>query len=90
MVLDLLSQEGIAKDHSYIVWLDNLFTLARLLSQLDKKGFGAAETIYITKTSREELKATEGTKAQRKHQEPNRGLDPRLADLKTKWNAALD
>ena len=45
MVLDLVTQDGIAKDHSYIIWLDNLFTLVRLLSQLDIEGFGAAGTV---------------------------------------------
>ena len=90
VVLDLVTQEGIAKDHSHIIWLDNLFTSARLLSQLDSEGFGAAGTVRLTSTSREELEAKEGTKAQKKSTEPNRGLDQRLADLKTKWNPALD
>lgn len=32
VVLDLVTQEGIARDHSHIIWLDNLFTSVRLLS----------------------------------------------------------
>ena len=36
------------------------------------------------------MEAIDGTKAQREQQEPNRGLDPGLADLKTKWNAVLE
>ncbi len=87
VVLDLVAQEGISRDHSHIVWLDNLFTSARLLARLDDEGFGAAGTVRTTKTSREELEAKEGTKAQREQQEPNRGLNPGLADLRTKWNA---
>ena len=90
VVLDLLSQEDIAKDYSHIVWLDNLFTSARLLAQLDDEGFGGAGTVRTTKTQREELEAKEGTKAQREHQEPNRGLDQGLADLRTKWNSVLE
>ena len=90
VVLDLVAQDGIAKDHSHIIWLDNLFTSARLLSQLDIEGFGAAGTVRTTSTSREELEAKEGTKAQKKSQEPNRGLDQRLLDLRTKWNSALE
>ena len=43
-----------------------------------------------TSTSREELEAREGTKAQKKSTEPNRGFDQRLADLRTKWNPALE
>ena len=90
VMLDLVAQEGIAKDHSHIIWLDNLFTSARLLSQLDIEGFGATGTVRTTSTSREELEAKEGTKAQKKSQEPNRGLDQRLLDLRNKWNSALE
>ena len=66
VVLDLLAQDNVAKDHSHIVWLDNLFTSARLLSQLDSEGFGAAGTVRTTSTSREEMEAKEGTQAQKK------------------------
>ena len=90
VVLNLVTQEGIAKDHSHIIWLDNLFTSARLLTQLDYEGFGAAGTVRTTTTSREELEAKESTKAQKKSQEPNRGLDERLLELRTKWNTALE
>ena len=90
VVLDLVTQEGIAKNHSHIIWLDNLFTSVRLLSQLDTEGFGAAGTVRTTSTSREELEAKQGTKAQKQSTEPNRGLDQRLADLKTKWNPAIE
>lgn len=90
VVLDLLAQNGVAKDHSHIVWLDNLFTSVRLLSQLDEEGFGAAGTVRTTKTRREELETEEGTKAQRENQEKNRGLDQRLTDLKIKWDAVLE
>ena len=89
-MLDLVAQEGIAKDHSHIIWLDNLFTSARLLPQLDSEGFGAAGTVRTTTTPREELEAKQGTKAQKKSQEENRGLNKRLLELRTKWNAALE
>ena len=90
MVLDLLTQDGIARDHSHIVWLDNLFTSARLLAQLDNEGFEAAGTVRTTKTTREELKAKDDIKAQREQQESNRGLNQGLAELKIKWNAVLE
>ena len=90
VVLDLIAQDGIAKDYTHILWLDNLFTSARLLTQLNIEGFGAAGTVRTTTTRREDFEATEGTQAQREHTEPNRGLDPRLAELKTKWNVALE
>ena len=86
VILDLVTQEGIARDHSHIIQLDNLFTSARLLSQLDIEGFRAAGTVRTTATKREELEAKEGTKLK----EPNRGLDQRLIDLRTKWNSALE
>ena len=90
VVLDLVTQEGIARNHAHIIWLDNLFTSARLLSQLDIEGFGAAGTVRTTTTSREELEAKHGTKAQKKSQEPNRGLDRRLVDLRTRWNTSIE
>ncbi len=44
VVLDLVSQEGISKQFKRIVWLDNLFKSARLLTTLRKERFGAAGT----------------------------------------------
>ena len=90
VVLDLVAQEGINKDHFHIVWLDNLFISARLLTQLDEEGFGAAGTVRTSTTRREDLEATDGTQAQRTSTEPNRGMDPRLLDLRNKWNAGID
>lgn len=63
VVLDLVAQEDVARDHSHIIWLDNLFTSARRLSQLDSEGFEAAGTVRTTNTRREDLEATHGTKA---------------------------
>ena len=87
---NLVAQEGIVKDHSHIIWLDNLFTSARLLTRLDEEGFGAAGTVRTSTTRREDLEATNGTQAQQASTEPNRGLDPRLLDLRNTWNSALD
>ena len=61
-----------------------------MLSQLNIEGFGAAGTVRITSTSREELEAKESTKAQKKSTEPNRGLDQQLLELRIKWNTALE
>ena len=90
VVLDLVAQDGISKDHFHIIWLDNLFTSARLLTQLEDQGFGAAGTVRTSTTRREDLEATSGSQAQRASTEPNRGLDPRLLDLRNKWNAGID
>ena len=90
VVLDLVTQDGIAHDYSHVIWLDNLFTSARLLLQLDHEGFGAAGTVRTTTTSREEMEAKEGSQAQRQYREPNRGLAPQLAELRTHWNPNLD
>ena len=90
VVLDLVSQDGISKDHFHIIWLDNLFTSARLLTQLQEEGFGATGTVRTSTTRREDLEATNGTQAQRALTESNRGLDSRLLDLRNKWNTAID
>ncbi len=81
VVLDLVTQEGIARNHFHILWLDNLFSSGRLFSQLDYEGFGAAGTVRVTTTKSEDLEATEGTKAQREHTEPRRGLEERILEL---------
>ena len=92
VVLDLLSQHGISDDFQHIVWLDNLFTSARLLKQLEDDGFGAAGTVRTTRTQREQKEAKSGTKAQQKEleKESNRGLDPQLSDLKFKHKVQLE
>ena len=92
VVLDLLSQHGISDQFQHIVWLDNLFTSVRLLTQLEDDGFGAVGTVRTTRTKREVKEAKSGTKAQQKElqKEHNRGLDPRLSDLKIKHNVQLE
>ena len=92
VVLDLLSQHGISDQFQHIVWLDNLFTSVRLLTQLEDDGFGAAGTVRTTRTKREVKEAKSGTKAQQKElqKEHNRGLDPQLSDLKIKHNVQLE
>ena len=91
VVLDLVSQEGVQKDYSHIIWLDNLFTSARLLKALKKEGFGAAGTVRTTQTKREKDEKEKGTKKQRKKLplEENRGLDRTLSDLKLKHHTQL-
>ena len=42
---DLLSQDNILKDFRHIIWLDNLFTLARLLATLKEEGFSVVGTV---------------------------------------------
>lgn len=84
VVLDLVSQHGISNQNQHIIWLDNLFTSMRLLTQLKEEGFGAAGTVRTGKTKREILEEKTGTKAQKGQlpKEHNRGLEPSLVDLK--------
>ena len=91
VVLDLVSQEGIRKDHYHIIWLDNLFTSASLLTELKKEGFGGAGTIRIAKTAREEDEEKVGTTKQRQRaqKEHNRGIQPDLAELKIRHSLQI-
>ena len=90
LVLDLLTQEGISDLNKHVVWLDNLFTSARLLSILRDIGFGAAETVRVTKTKRDEYEEKHGTDAQKQQKEKNRGLDRALSDLKLNYGAQIE
>lgn len=56
VVLDLLSQDGISKDFCHTIWLDNLFTSARLLATLKEEGFSAAGTVRTQKTAKRDLR----------------------------------
>ena len=89
-VLDLLTQQGISSNNRHVVWLDNLFTSARLLSILRDIGFGAAGTVRVTKTKRDEFEEKHGTEAQKQQKEKNRGLDIFLSDLKLEYGAQLE
>ena len=90
VVLNSLKQRGISDDFRHVVWLDNLFTSARLLTVLRELEFEAAGTECTTKTKREEHEEKEGELAQKKQKEKNRGLDLNLSDLKLKHEAQLD
>ncbi|TKA71579.1 hypothetical protein B0A49_11802 [Cryomyces minteri] len=50
-VLTLLAQLQKEQGKSYMVWLDNLFTSARLFERLVDEGYGAAGTARVGKTS---------------------------------------
>jgi hypothetical protein len=56
----------------YTVWLDNLFTSARLLKRLRDFGIGGAGTVRTTKTKREEkeIKARDKAKEKEKERDP--------------------
>ena len=89
VVLQLMTQCGLSKD-KHIVWLDNLFTTERLLTQLREEGFGAAGTIRLKKTVTEEKEETSGTQKQKKKKkEPFQGIDSSLADLKIKYASQI-
>ena len=53
VVLDLLGQQGMSNASKHMVWLDNLFTSARLLKELRQRGFEGAGTVRTAKTRRE-------------------------------------
>lgn len=65
VILDLLSQEGIADNFQHIVWFDNLFMSVHLLSRLELDGFGAAGAVRMKKSQRETNEAKRGTNTQR-------------------------
>ena len=90
VVLDLLKQEGISDKGAHIVWLDNLFTSARLLTALKAEGFGAAGTVRTLKTAREVTEESRGSRPQKTKKEPNRGLQRSLSDLKLIYNPQLE
>ena len=78
VVVDLLAQDDLSPEDACVVWLDNLFTEAILLTAVRDRGIGAAET------QREEEGESRGTMAQRKKakSEPNKGLIPSLSELR--------
>ena len=84
VVLDLVTQADVNTDFHHIIWLDNLFTSKRLLLQLKAEGFGAAGTVRTSKTAREKIEESEGSKQQQEKllKEKDRGLDPLLSSLK--------
>ena len=85
MVLDLVTQKGILNNFQHVIWLDNLFTSARLLRQLKQEGFGAAGTVRTSKTAREKIEEKGHTVLK----EQNRGLDPLLSSLKLDHNTQI-
>ena len=91
VVLDLVTQQGILNTFQHIIWLDNLFTSARLLRQLKEEGFGAAGTVRTQKTTREKIEEKSGSTQQQKalSKEQNRGLDPILSSLKMDHSAQI-
>ena len=90
VMLDLLTQQSIADINKHFVWLNNLFTSARLLSVLRELEFGAAGTVRVTKTKRDEYEEKHDTAAQKQQKEKNRGLDTRLSVLKLEYGAQLE
>ena len=89
VVLDLVTQMGISNQNAHIIWLENLFTSARLLTELKNLGFGGAGTVRTTKTAREDIEEAHVTKQQNKEKQYNRGLDRSLADPKLKHGTIL-
>ena len=85
VVLDLVTQKGILNNFQHVIWLDNLFTSARLLRQLKQEGFGAAGTVRTSKTAREKIEEKDQTALK----EQNRGLNPLLSSLKLDHNAQI-
>ncbi|EON63739.1 hypothetical protein W97_02967 [Coniosporium apollinis CBS 100218] len=93
---------GIQNDSRHVVWLDNLFTSARLLSTLREQGFGAAGTVRTTRTKAEYLAETAPNiqqsqqsqqqpqqRSQQQSREKDRGLDPSLLELKNNFSGQI-
>ena len=91
VMVDLVKQEGIYNDFRYMVWVDNLFTSAKLFRRLKEEGFGAAGTVRLSNTKRERIEGSSGTAAQRRNQqlEPNRGLPLWIMELRTKYEKQI-
>ena len=90
VVLDLLTQQGIDNNNKHVVWFDNFFTSARLLSVLRDLEFGAAGTVRVIKTKRDEYEEKHGTQAQKQQKEQNRELDTSLSDFKLEYEAQIE
>ena len=91
VVLELLQRNGFFGQRTHVVWMDNLFTSARLLSFLRDHGVGAAGTVRRGQTKREQTEGSRGSEAQKSasKKEPQRGLDPSLSELKSVFNADI-
>ncbi len=76
-----------------VVWIDNLFTSARLLIKLRLLGISAAGTVQTTKTKQEEVE--EATQIKTRYQtlkcipEPNHRLNQSIADIKFRYNTKI-
>ena len=103
VVLDLLTQcnpetnKPLYPPGKHIVWLDNLFTSVKLLTQLCELGIGGAGTVRTTKTERERRGGGEGNivvnkraGGKRKFKLPSEQIDERLADLKLTHAAQIE
>ena len=89
VVFDIVKQQGLSNKATHIIWMDNLFTSAKLLTQLKEEGFGSARTFRTTNTAREEVEEKHGMKRQKQLKEMDRGLHPTLSDLKLKYGGQL-
>lgn len=74
----------------YIVWIDNLFTSARLMTTLRSENIGAAGTVRMGKTQREKNEEKGAGKKKQATKEDNRGLDQRLRDLRSKHEGQIE
>ena len=92
MIFDLLQQHDISDDFRHIVWLNNLFTSARLLSKLIEIEFEDVDTVRTTKTRREMLEIIVSEKIQKSQskKEKNKEFQNCLAELKTEYDAQLN
>jgi len=93
VVLDLLTQRDPESNKplyppgKHVIWLDNLFTSVKLLTQLRGLGIRAAGTVRTTKTERETKGGEEGNilahaAGRKKVKVTAEQIDQRLADLK--------
>ena len=89
LVAQLCAHELPFDSPKHIVWMDNLFTSARLMTTLRNENIGAAGTVRMGKTQRENNEEKAITKIGHTTKEQNRGLDSRLRGLRSKHEGQI-
>jgi hypothetical protein len=89
LVAQLCAHELPFDSPKHIVWMDNLFTSARLTTTLQNENIGAAGTVRIGKTQRENNEEKAITKIGHTTKEQSRGLDSRLRGLRSKHEGQI-
>ena len=90
VVLNLMTQQDISDLDKHVLWLNNLFTSARLLFIFRDFEFEVADIVRVIKTKKDEYEEKHDTKTQKQQKEKNKELDTFLSDLKLKYEIQLE